>query len=74
MGLFKKKEKVIYPKQTYRIFMTHTGKLKDPVIEEPVVTDDSEFLAIRVAEKQFPHLKVAKVEKIGEVMPENDQK
>ena len=71
MGLFKKKPKKIYPKGTYRIYLTESGKAKDPVIETVDITEDSEFLAVYMAEKKFyPRLKVAKVEKVGEVWPE----
>lgn len=48
---------------TYKIFMNQTGKAADPFVEAPLVTADGEFLAVRDAEKQFPKLKVAKVER-----------
>ena len=74
MALFKKKPKKIYPKQTFRIYLTESGKTADPVIETADITDDSEFLCIWRAEKQFyPRLKVARTEKIGEVWPDKSE-
>ena len=71
MGLFSRKPKKNYPKGTYRIFLNESGKPHDPITQTMEVTDDNEFLAILVAEKKYyPHFKVAKVEKIGEVWPE----
>ena len=63
MGLFKGGNKKANTLTTYKIFMNHTGKAADPFVESPLVTADSEFLAVRDAEKQFPKLKVAKVER-----------
>ena len=71
MGLFKKKPKTIYPKGTYRVYLNGSGKQKDPIAQTIDITEDSEFLAVAAAEKQYyPHLRVAKVEKVGEVWPE----
>lgn len=51
--------------------MNESGKAHDPASETVDITDDNEFLAVRVAEKKFyPRLKVVRVEKIGEVWPE----
>lgn len=63
MGLFKKREKRAETLTTYKIYMNHSGKAADPAVETPIVTADGEFLAVRDAEKQFPKLKVAKVER-----------
>ena len=71
MGLFKKKQKIVYPKGTYRIYLNESGKTRDPFVKTVDITDDSEYLAVAEAEKKYyPRLKVAKVEKIGEVWPE----
>ena len=70
MGLFRKKRKKVYPKQTFRIYMNESGKLHDPVTETVEITDDNEFLCIIDAEKKYyPRFKVVRTEKIGEVWP-----
>ncbi len=63
MGLFGKKEKS-KSFEAFDITMTADGKLhEDSKAEVFRIEDECEFEAIRSAEKQHPHMKVAKVVK-----------
>ena len=64
MGLFKKRVRKVYPKITFRFYMNVSGKAEDEIIECVDVTDESELVAMCEAEKRFPRLKIAKVERI----------
>ena len=65
MGLFSKNKTTAYDRYIYRVYMNQSGKAADEYTESVDVTDDSEFLAVRAAEKRFPNLKVARVERTG---------
>ena len=64
MGLFGKNKKAREIRQEeYRVYMNSSGKKADGPKETVIVRDESEFMAVRAAEKKFPHLKVYWIEK-----------
>ena len=66
MGLFGKNKKgKVQRMEQYRVFMNASGKKADGPQETVLITEESEFMAVRVAEKQFPRLKVYWIEKAG---------
>lgn len=61
MSLFKKRED---PVRTFKIYMNHSGSSKEEATQCVEIKNASEFMAVVEAEKQYPKLRVFRVERV----------